>query len=102
MVDDLDEAKTLKIVLSTYEELSGLKINFHQNELFCFGKTKERSMYYGFFFRCKECSLPFKYLGMPMHHHRILNKDWIIIQERFQKKLSCWKSKLLLIGGRLV
>lgn len=31
-----------KMVLSAYEKLSGLKINFHKSEMFCFGKAKER------------------------------------------------------------
>jgi hypothetical protein len=37
-----------------------------------------------------------------MHHRKISNKDWIIIEEKFQKKLSSWKGKLLYVGGRLV
>jgi hypothetical protein len=31
----------LKLVLGAFEKLSGLKINFHKSELFCFGSTKE-------------------------------------------------------------
>jgi hypothetical protein len=35
--DGLEKAKGLILVLSAYEKLSGLKINFHKSELFCFG-----------------------------------------------------------------
>jgi hypothetical protein len=31
-----------------------------------------------------ECS--FKYLGIPMHHIRINNSDWKIIEDKFEKK----------------
>jgi hypothetical protein len=31
-----------------------------------------------------------------------MNKDWKHIEERFQKRLSCWRSKMSSIGGRLV
>ena len=31
-----EEAKTMKLVLTTFEQLSGLKINYHKSELFCF------------------------------------------------------------------
>lgn len=31
---DLEEAKNLKLVLSTFEQLSGLKINFHKINYF--------------------------------------------------------------------
>jgi hypothetical protein len=37
-----------------------------------------------------------------MHHRKLSNKDWIIIEEKFQKKLSSWKGKMLSVGGRLV
>jgi hypothetical protein len=40
--DDPENAKGLKLVLSVFEKLSGLKINFRKSELFCFGETKER------------------------------------------------------------
>ena len=53
-------------------------------------------------FGCKSECTPFKYLGIPMHHRKLPNSDWIVIEERFQKKLSSWKGKLLSVGGRLV
>jgi hypothetical protein len=45
---------------------------------------------------------PFKYLGILMHHKKISNEDWKIIEEKFEKRLSCWKGKLLSYGGHLV
>ena len=41
MDHDLDEARNLKLLLCAFEELSGLKINFHKSELFCFGDAAE-------------------------------------------------------------
>ena len=38
---DLEKAVNMKLILSIFEQLSGLKINFHKSELFCFGKAKE-------------------------------------------------------------
>ena len=37
-----------------------------------------------------------------MHHTRLLNSEWNQVEERFKKRLSCWKSKFLSVGGRLV
>jgi hypothetical protein len=37
-----------------------------------------------------------------MHHKKINNEDWKIIEEKFENRLSCWKGKLLSYGGRLV
>jgi hypothetical protein len=32
MEHDLDKARNLNLILSAFEQLSGLKINFHQSE----------------------------------------------------------------------
>jgi hypothetical protein len=37
-----------------------------------------------------------------MHHKRISNVDWKVIEENFEKKLSSWRGKLLSYRGRLV
>jgi hypothetical protein len=37
-----------------------------------------------------------------MHHRKLLNKDWKHVEERFQKRLSCWRGKMLSVGERLV
>ena len=71
--------------------------------MFCFGEANDNAEAFAQLFGCKLGSLPFTYLGIPMHHCEISNKDWIMIEERFQKKkMSSWKEKLLSIGGRLV
>jgi hypothetical protein len=52
-------------------------------------------------FGCDSGKYPFRYLEISMHHKRISNVDWKIIEENFEKKLSSWKEKLLSYGGRL-
>ena len=37
-----------------------------------------------------------------MHHRKLFNEDWKRVEERFQKKLNCWRDNILLVGGRLV
>jgi len=37
-----------------------------------------------------------------MHYRRLQNSDWKGVDERFQKRLSGWKGKLLSAGGKLV
>jgi hypothetical protein len=34
---DLKKVRNMKLFLSAFEELCGLKINFQKNEVFCFG-----------------------------------------------------------------
>ena len=38
---DIEKARNLKLILSAFEQLSGLKINFHKSELFCFGEAQD-------------------------------------------------------------
>ena len=40
MSHDLEKALNMKLILCIFEQLSGLKINFHKSELFCFGQAK--------------------------------------------------------------
>jgi hypothetical protein len=68
---------------------------------FNYGKAKDNVQKYARFFGCTTGSTHFKYLGIPMHHKKLSNSDWIMI-ERFQKKLSSWKGKFLSAGGWLV
>ena len=67
MEHDLDKARNLKLLLSTFEQMSGLKINFHKSELFCFGEAVEAEADYAELFGCAHGQFPIKYLGIPVH-----------------------------------
>jgi hypothetical protein len=75
MENDLEQAKNMKLLLCAFEKLSGLKINFHKSELFCYGEAKEMEGQYTELFGCGMSKYPFRYLGIPMHHKRISNID---------------------------
>jgi hypothetical protein len=47
-------------------------------------------------------SLPFKYLGIPIHYRKLRNKEWNPIEDRFERKLASWLGKLLSYGNWLV
>ena len=102
MEDNIEQAKNLKLLLCAFEQLSGLKINFHKSELFCFGEAMVFKTEYEQIFGCGQGMFPFRYLGIPMHYKRLKNSDWKGVDERFQKRLSGWKGKLLSAGGKLV
>jgi hypothetical protein len=89
----------MKLILSIFEQLSGLKISFHKK--ICFGKAKELEAQYKNIFGCEAGSLSFKYLGIPIHYRRLLNKEWNPVENWFEKKLGCWQGKLLSYGDRL-
>ena len=99
---DIDLAKNIKLLLCVFKQLSGLKINNHKSDIFCFGQARECEEQYSQLFGCKLRQLPFKYLGIPMHVRRLSSKDWKVIEDRIEKKLSSWKGKLLSAGDHLV
>lgn len=102
MEHDLVKAVNMKLVLCIFEQLSGLKINFHKSEIFCFGNAKQDEYRYRQILGCESGSLPFRYLGIPIHHRKLTNAEWANVENRFAGKLGCWQGKLLSYGDRLV
>jgi hypothetical protein len=99
---DIAKAVNMKLILCIFEQLSGLKINFHKSEIFTFGKAKDTEDQYRNIFGCESGSLPLKYLGIPVHYRTLRNAEWNPIENRFASKLGGWRSKLLSYGDRLV
>jgi hypothetical protein len=99
---DPSKARNLKLLLCAFEKLSRLKINFHKSEIFYFGEAKEMQDEYSNIFGCQCGTYPFRYLGIPMHHRKLSNNDWKIIEQQIEKKLSSWKYKHLSVGGCLI
>jgi hypothetical protein len=102
MEHDIEKAQNLKLILSAFEQLSGLKINFHKSELFCFGEALNEVNTYTELFGCGQGHFPMRYLGIPIHYRRLTLAEWKIVEKRLQKRLSSWKGKLLSLGGRLI
>lgn len=101
MEHNLEQAKNVNIILCAFGHLSSLKIKFHERMSFLlwWGKNLYGPIFIDF--GCGMGQMAFKYLGIPMNHRKLNNKDWKAVEECF-KKMSSWKGKLLSHGGRLV
>jgi hypothetical protein len=99
--NDFEKARNMKLLLTAFEQVSGLKINFHKSELICFGDAQYSLDQYMEIFGCKQGDLPLRYLGIPIHFKELRNSYWKQVEERYEKRLSSWKGKHLSIGGRL-
>ena len=97
--NDLDKARNLKMLLCAFEELFGLKINFHKSELFCFGDAAESATEYADIFGYQLGQFLIRYLGIPIHYRRLTIAEWKHVEERLAKRLAIWKAKLLSYGG---
>ena len=102
MSHDIAKALNMKLILCMFEQLSGLKINYHKSEIFCFGMAKGVEEQYKNLFGCESGSFPFKYLGIPIHFRKLKNGEWKLVEDRFEKKLASWAGKLLSYGDRLI
>jgi hypothetical protein len=88
--------------LEAFEQLLGLKINFHKRELFYFGEAQDLTALYAELFDCGQGQFPIRYLGIPIYYQILKITEWKLVEERLLKHLSSWKGKLLSLGGRLV
>ena len=67
MVEGSDEdIQNLKFLLLCFQEMSGLKINFHKSEAFATGGDLESQLRAAHMMNCELGSIPIKYLGMPI------------------------------------
>jgi hypothetical protein len=64
MEHDIQKTKNLKLILSAFEQLSDLKINFHKSELYCFSETQEHAQLYAELFGCNQGEFLIRYLGI--------------------------------------
>jgi hypothetical protein len=49
---DFEQAKNMKLLLTVFEQLLGLMINFYKSKIFCYGGAKEFQDEYMELFRC--------------------------------------------------
>nr|KAJ0195603.1 hypothetical protein LSAT_V11C700364930 [Lactuca sativa] len=80
---------------------SGLKVNFHKSKVLGIGASMNKTNRWASLLRCESTTLQFTFLGVPVGANMNLKKNWKPIIERFQSKLSSWKSKTLSFRERL-
>jgi hypothetical protein len=91
MEHDLEQEANMELLLCAFKKLSRLKINFHKSEVFYYGEAKKMEAHYTNLFGCGLGQYSFRYVGILMHHKKISNVDWKVIDDKIEKKMSCWK-----------
>jgi hypothetical protein len=87
----------MKLLLCAFEQVSGLKINFHKSELFCFGEAQEAADQYAEMFGCQIGEFPLTYLGIPIRYRKLSNTNWKRVEERFAKDSTVEKENIFLL-----
>ena len=95
--NSLEYAKKLKWILSCFEHLSGLKINFHKSDLHAINIPEQLSNEFAQIFCCQMGDFPFKYLGVPLHFKKLRREDLQPIIDRIIKNISGWLGKISIL-----
>jgi hypothetical protein len=83
--------KNMKGILMLFERVSGMRINFHKSEVIPLNMEEDMCHEIAHPLNCPLGSLPFKYIGVPLHFDRLKRED---IQPLIDKMI-----KRLLVGG---
>ena len=89
----------LRLILSWFEIVSGLKINLDKSELVLVGVVPNFEMLVDVL-GCKQGSLSMKYLGLPLGAKWKDRAVWNPIIEKVERRLAGWKRLYLSKGGK--
>jgi hypothetical protein len=98
-------AKNLKWVLTCFEQVSGMKVNYNKNELVPINLDENEIADFKEVFDCVVGSFPIKYLGVPLHHEKLRREDLQPIIDKILKRIAEWRgdtSKTYLLSRTLL
>ncbi|XP_071677232.1 uncharacterized protein [Lolium perenne] len=91
----------LKFLLLCFENMSGLRINFHKSEVMVLGSTDLEQEAIANLLNCKKGSFPFTYLGLPISDRAIKASDWGPLTTRVGRRADPWMGKFMSSAARL-
>lgn len=94
--------EALKLYLTTFKNLSSMKINYAKSEMTPLNLSGNEGTMLAEIFGCKISAFPLTYLGIPLHCKKPSFADWQVIINRIENQIQGWKGKLLSIGGRVI
>ena len=100
--NNLDHAKNLKWLLSCFEQISGMRINFHKCDLVPFNIDSDEALVFAQTLGCKLSAFPIKYMGGPLHFSKIRREDLQPTVDKIIKRVAGCRGRLLSFGKRLI
>jgi hypothetical protein len=94
--------RILKWILTCFELMYGVRINYHKNELVPINISESEELQtYADIFGCLVGGFPIKYLGIPLHYNKLRREDIQPLIDKIVKRIAGWRGKLL-TQGRLI
>jgi hypothetical protein len=100
--DDEQQLTNLKFILMCFEDMSGLKINYHKSEVIVMGRSPDRQQRVADQLNCKLGEFPFIYLGLPISDRALTMEQWLFLVRKLAAKVEPWWGKFMSSGGRLI
>jgi hypothetical protein len=91
---------TLKALLNTFANFTGLKVNYAKSSLYPINISQERLKHLTATFQCKQGGLTFTYLGLPLSMNKPSMQDYLPLVGRVERRLVS-TSMLLSQGAKL-
>jgi hypothetical protein len=85
--NDLASAMNLKWILSYFEEMFGMMINFHKCDPISINVEENDAQLFAQYLSCRLGHFPLKYLGLPLHYNKLNKEDMQPIIEKILKKV---------------
>lgn len=95
------DINNIRFILSCYEAMSGMKINYEKSEVFVVGATKTEQHSIAESFNCKVGVLPIIiYLGLPVSDLKITKNQLHYVAIKSAKRLGTWQGDHLSYSGK--
>jgi hypothetical protein len=99
---NMEVVQNLKWLLSFFEQLSGMRINFHKCDLVPIKVEAEDAQLFSQTLSCKIGQFPMHYLGVPLHYKKLRKEDLHPIVDKVIKKGGGWRGKLICYKARII
>lgn len=99
---EVEHLRNLKCILSCFEKLSSMRINFHKSEVIPMNLSDGQIQEVSHILSCPVGAFPMKYLGVPLHFDKLRKEDIQPLIDKILKRIAGWRGRLLSLSGKLV
>jgi hypothetical protein len=100
MQADANQLSSLKVLLNSFADSTGLKVNYSKSQILPINVSHEKMVTLANALGCQLGSFPFTYLGLPMGTTKPRVEDYAPLMDRIERRLSACSS-LLSYSGKL-
>lgn len=99
--NDTRVALNLKWILTCFEQISGMRINYHKSALVPINLNVDDLNPFVEIFQCMVGDFPIKYLGVPLHFDKLSREDLQELIDKILARIVGWRGKLLSYLGKI-